>query len=253
MAAARIQGIIEGISDTSFVSMMQPGNPPRLNTVTVNYIDQSYTTRFTKYCAGLSKLGINEYIAAEANQRPAYYGLTWGFVPGPGLRQAYGAFLTNPGQIDVSLELPESVTPDNVHLFKPEDIPGLLNLQVSVNGEAVKDLSFDFYKGKKLDLSGNIDRLFAKPGAAPVAPLREKKIVKYETKYHTVPVSSLEKYVGEEVRLQTTSGKTRLGFLTKIGSNVAHVEQRVHRGRFSMTVPLGSIAKAEVLLTRPVK
>lgn len=252
MAALEILSIIEGISNTSFTSMMQPSNPPHMK-ATVNYTDQSYAKRQTEYCAGLSKLGINEYIAAEANQRPAYYGLTWGFVPGPGLRQAYGAFLTNPGQIDVSLELPESVTPDNVHLFKPEDIPGLLNLQVSVNGEAVKDLSFDFYKGKKLDLSGNIDRLFAKPEAAPVAPLREKKIVKYETKYHTVPVSSLEKYVGEEVRLQTTSGKTRLGFLTKIGSNVAHVEQRVHRGRFTMTVPLGSIAKAEVLLTRPVK
>ena len=252
MAALEIQSIIEGISNTSFTNMAQPDNPPRLK-ATINYTDQSYTKRQTEYCAGLSKLGINEYIAAEANQRPAYYGLTWGIVPGPGLRQAYGAFLTNPGQIDVSLELPESVTPDNVHLFKPEDIPGLLNLQVSVNGEAVKDLSFDFYKGKKLDLSGNIDRLFATPEAAPVAPLREKKIVKYETKYHTVPVSSLEKYVGEEVRLQTTSGKTRLGFLTKIGSNVAHVEQRVHRGRFTMTVPLGSIAKAEVLLTRPVK
>ena len=252
MAAARIQGIIEGISDTSFVSMMQPGNPPRLNTVTVKYIDQSYTTRFTKYCAGLSKLGINEYIAAEANQRPAYYGLTWGFVPGPGLRQAYGAFLTNPGQIDVSLELPESVTPDNVHLFKPEDIPGLLNLQVSVNGEAVKDLSFDFYKGQKLDVSSKIERLFAKPGAAPVTPQRKKKKVTYETKYYVVPVSRLNKYLGEEVRLQMTTGQTRQGFLTKIGSKVAHVEQRVHNGRFTMPVPIGNITKAEVLLTRPV-
>ncbi|NNF95479.1 MAG: hypothetical protein HKM94_00955, partial [Halobacteria archaeon] len=135
MAAARIQGIIERISDTSFISMMQPGHQPRLGKVTVNYTDQSYTKRHTEYCAGLSKLGLNEYIAAEANQQPVYYSYTWGIVPGLALRQAYGAFLTNPGQIDVSLELPESVTPDNVRLFKPEDIPGLLNLQVSVNGE----------------------------------------------------------------------------------------------------------------------
>jgi len=253
MAAARIQGIIKGISDTSFVSMMQPGNPPRLNTVTIHYIDQSYTTRFTKYCAGLSKLGLNEYITAEANQQPVYYSYSWGFVPGPGLRQAYSAFLTNPGQIDVSLELPEAVTPDNVHLFKPEDIPGLLNLQVNVNGEAVKDLSFDFYKGQKLDLSGKIDRLFAQPGAKPVMPQRKKKKVKYETKYYTVPVSGLKNYLGEEVRLQMTTGQTRLGFLTKMGSRVAHVEQRVHSGRFTMPVPIGNITKAEVLLTRPVK
>jgi len=253
MAAVRIQGIVEGISDTSFIKMMQPGNPPRLGKVTVNYIDQSYTTRHTEYCAGLSKLELNEYIAAEANQQPVYYGHTWGFVPGPGLRQAYGAFLTNPRQIDVSLELPESVTPDNVHLFKPEDIPGLLNLQVSVNGEAVKDLSFNFYKGQKLDVSSKVERLFAKPGAEPVTPQRKKKKVKYETKYYIVPVSGLKKYIGEEVRFQTTSGQTRQGYLTRIGSNVAHVEQRVHRGRFTMPVLLGSITKAEVLLTRPVK
>ncbi len=253
IAAARIQGIIARIVDTSFISMMQPDHRPRLGQITFNYIDQSYTKRFTKYCAGLSKLELNEYIAAEANQQPVYYSYTWGFVPGPGLRQAYGAFLTKPEQIEVSLELPEAVTPKNLHLFKPEDIPGLLDLQVSVNGEAVKDLSFDFYKGQKLDLSGNIDRLFAQPGATPAAPLREKKIAKYETKYHIVPVSGLKKYIGEEVRLQTTTGKTRLGYLTKIGSKVANVEQRVHRGRFTMQVPLGSITKAEVLLTRPAK
>lgn len=253
MAAARIQGLIERINDTSIVSMMQPGHQPRLGKITVNYTDQSYTKRQTEYCAGLSKLGLNEYIAAEANQQPVYYSYIWGIVPGPGLRQAYRAFLTNPERIDVSLELPESVTPENVRLFKPEDIPGLLDLKLSVNGEAVKDLSFDFYKGQKLDLSRNIDRLFAKPGATPIKPLRKKKKVKYETKYYTVPVSGLKKYLGEEVRLQTTTGQTRLGYLTKMGSNVAHVEQRVHSGRFTMTVPIGNITKAEVLLTRPVK
>jgi len=253
MAAARMQGIIEGISDTSFLSMMQPTNPPRLSKIIVNYTDQSYTKRFTEYCAALSKLELNEYIAAEVNQQPIYYSYSWGFVPGPGLRQAYRAFLTNPGQIDVSLELPESVTPESIELFKPEDIPGLINLQVSVNGEAVKDLSFDFYQGQKLDMSGKIDQLFAQPGAEPVAPQKPKKKVKYETKYYRVPVSGLKKYLGEEVRLRTSSGKTRLGFLAKIGTSVAYVEQRVHGGKFTMQVPLGSITKAEVLLTRPVK
>ena len=65
--------------------------------------------------------------------------------------------------------------------------------------------------------------------------------------------TDLKNYIGEEVRLQTTSGQTRQGFLTKIGSKVAHVEQRVHRGKFTMPVSLVSITKAEVLLTRPVK
>jgi hypothetical protein len=253
MMAARMQGIVEGISDTSFISMMQPTNPPRLSKITVNYTDQSYTKRFTEYCAGLSKLELNEYIAAEANQQPIYYSYAWGFVPGPGLRQAYRAFLTNPGQIDISLELPDSVTPENIDLFSPEDIPGLLNLKVSVNGEVVNDLSFNIYKGQKLDMGGKIEQLFAQPGAEPVSPQPKKKKVKYETKYYRVPVSGLKKYLGEEVRLQTTSGKTRLGFLAKIGTNVAHVEQRVHGGKFTMQVPLGDVTKAEVLLTRPVK
>jgi len=253
MATTRIQGLIERITDTSFVSMMQPGHQPRLGRITINYTDQSYTNRLTKYCAGLSKLGLDEYITAESNQQPVYYSYTWGIVPGPGLRQAYRGFLTNPQQINVSLELPESVTPDNLHLFKPEDIPGLLSLQLSVNGEAIKDLSFDFYKGQKLNLSRNIDRLFAKPGAEPIKPLRKKKKVQYQTKYYTIAASSLKKYIGEEVRLQTTTGQTRLGYLTRMDTKVAHVEQRVHSGRFTMTVPIGTITKAEVLLTRPVK
>ncbi len=254
MATAKIRGLVEGITETSFISMMQScRHRPRMGRISINYTDQSYVTRLTKYCADLSKLGLRDYITAEINQQPVYYSYTWGFVPGPGLRQAYGAFLLKPGQIDVSLELPEEVTPDNIHLFKPEDIPGLLDLQVSVNGKAVKDLKFDFYKGQKLDLSSNIDRLFSRPGEKPLKALKKKKKVKYETKYYNVPVDGLKKYVGEEVRLRTSGGQTRLGFLTKIGTNVAHVEQRVHSGKFTMTVPLGSITKAEVLLTRPVK
>ena len=253
MAAFRMQGIIEGITDTSIFGLMQPTNPPRLSKIFVNYTDQSYTKRFTEYCAALSKLELNEYIAAEASQQPVYYSYSWGFVPGPGLRQAYRAFLTNPGQVDISMELPESVTPDNIELFKPEDIPGLLDLKVSVNGNPVEDLSFDFYQGQKLDMSDKFDQLFAQPGAEPATPQKPKKRVKYETKYYRVPVSGLKKYLGEEVRLRTTSGKTRLGYLAKIGKNVAFVEQRIHGGKFTMQVDLGSVTKAEVLLTRPVK
>ena len=253
MATARMQGIIDGITDTSILGMMQPTNPPRLSKITVNYTDQSYTKRFTEYCAALSKLELNEYITAEANQQPIYYSYTWGFVPGPGLRQAYQAFMTNPGQIDISMELPESVSPENIDLFKPEDIPGLLSLQVSVNGNPVTDLSFDFYQGQKLDVSGKLDQLFAQPGSEPTAPQQPKKRVKYETKYYRVPVTGLKKYLGEEVRLRTTTGQTRLGYLAKVGTSVAYVEQRVHGGKFTMQVPLGQITKAEVLLTRPVK
>jgi hypothetical protein len=253
VAAVRLQGIIDGISDTSFLSLIQAGNQPRLSRVTVNYTDQSYTRRQVEYCAGLSKLQPNEYIEAEANQQPVYYSYLWGIVPGPGLRQAYLAFMSNPGQIDLSLELPESVTPETVDLFKPEDIPGLLNLKLSVNGDAVTDLSFSFFEGQQLDVSSKFEQLFAKPGATPAPRAsRKKKIVRHETRYYVVPVSGLKKHIGEEVRLQTSSGQRRLGFLVSIGSNVAHVEQRVHGGKFTMQVPVGSITKAEVLLTKPV-
>ena len=78
------------------------------------------------------------------------------------------------------------------------------------------------------------------------------KTVRHETRYHVVPVSGLKKYIGEEVRLQTSSGQRRLGFLVSIGSDLAHVEQRVHGGKFTMQVPVGSITKAEVLLTKPI-
>lgn len=253
MAAVSLQGMVDGINDTSFMSLIQAGSQPRLSRVTVNYTDQSYTRRQVEYCAGLSKLKINEYIEAEANQQPVYYGYLWGIVPGPGLRQAYRAFLSNPGQIALSFELPESVTPETVDLFKPEDIPGLLNLQLSVNGDAVTDLSFGFYQGQQLEVGNKFENLFAQPGAAPAPqPNREKKIVRYETRYHVVPVTGLNKYVGEEVRLQTRSGQARLGFLVGIGSNVAQVEQRVHGGKFTMQVPVGSITRAEVLLAKPV-
>lgn len=253
MAAVSLQGIINGINDTSFVSLIQPGSQLRLDRVTVNYTDKSYTRRQVDFCARLSKLEVNEYIEAEANQKPGYYGYLWGIVPGPGLRQAYRVFLSYPGQIDLSFELPEAVTPETVALFKPEDIPGLLNLKLSINGDPVTDLRFSFYQRQQLGVSSKIENLFTQPGSAPTSqPSREKKIVHYATSYHVVPVSDLKKYVGEEVRLQTRSGQARLGFLTDISSKVAQVEQRVHGGKFTMQVPVSSITSAEVLLTKPI-
>jgi hypothetical protein len=253
MAAVSVQGVISGIDDTSFISLIQPGNQPHLERVTVKYIDKSYTRRQVEYCAELSKLERNEYIEAEANQKPVYYGYLWGIVPGAGLRQAYRVFLSDPGQIDLSFELPEDVTPETLALFKPEDIPGLLNLKLRINGDEVTDLHFSFYKRQQLDVASKIENLFAQPSSAATSrPSRENKIVQYETRYHVIPVSDLRKYVGEEVRLQTSSGQARLGFLTDISNNVAQVEQRVHGGKFSMQVPVDSITSAEVLLTRPI-
>jgi hypothetical protein len=251
MAAVRMQGFIEGVTDTAFQSFIQPGSQPHLGRVTLNYTDQSYTRRQVEYCAGLSQLEVNEYVEAEANQKPVYYGYLWGIVPGPGLRQAYRAYLSNPEKIDLSFELPDSVTPETVNLFKPEDIPGLLSMKLSVNGDAVNDLSFSFYDGRQLDMGSKFGTLFAQPGTAPTPPPKqEKKIARYETRYHVVSVSSLKKYLGEEVRFQTSTGQQRKGFLVRIGSNVAQVEQRLHGGKFTMQVPVGSITKAEVLLTK---
>ncbi len=248
MVAAHIRATVSGISDTRLSRLYANPNPPRLKQISMQYIDKSYTRRFVKMCAELSNLSKQEFIEAEANQKPIYFASTWGIIPGAGLRQAYKRFLSNPGKVEFSMELPESVELKNIDLFKAEDIPQLLKLKLVVNGENINDLSFKFYSGKRPQLGKDIKHLFGKEEKTSEAPAKATKKKKPQKRYREVSARRLPKYIGRQIRLVTDNGKHREGTLTSITDNTLHIRQNVYKGTFEMTVPLSRVKKAEVLL-----
>lgn len=252
MGSYRLTILSGGFLGTPFAGSVPHPTPPSIDALRVTYEDQSYAKRFVKYCSGLGKMSEAEFIAAEVEQGPAYFANLVGFVPGPGLRAAYKEILSHPGKIELAMEWPEVVDPANLHLYKPEDIPGLLNLKVAVNDKPVEDLSFTFYDGKTMDVGRRLTSLMTRDDKAKPVEVK-KKPRRLRPRYYPVTPSRLKKYVGTDVRLTMKGDVHRDGQLIKVVGNTAYVRKRLSGGNYTMQVSLSRIRKAEALLTRPPK
>ncbi|HID49306.1 MAG TPA: hypothetical protein EYP40_06820 [Chromatiales bacterium] len=241
-----------GFLGTPFAARVPHPKPPAIDALRITYQDHSYIRRFVKYCSELGNTTEAEFIAAEVEQDPAYFANLLGFVPGPGLRAAYRELLSNPGKIAITMEWPESVDPGNLHLYKPEDIPKMLNLILTINDKPIEDLRFHFYDGKKLDVGRRISTLMTRDDKAQPVEVK-KKPRRLRPRYYPVTPSRLKKYVGTHVRLTLNGNLHRDGELIKVVGNTAYVRKRLSGGNYTMQVSLGRIRKAEALLTRPPK
>ena len=250
MFALQVKNTFDGFLGTPLQALVPTPHPLRAGPLRIRVADRDYVRRMVTYCARLSDMGISEYIQEEAAQPDAYFANLWGIVPGPGLREAYRRYLAEPRTIEVSLEWPEDTSPDSLALFKPEEIPALLALQVRINDQPVTDLAFRFQPGKQTRLASRFRRLFADD--PPPAPAPRPRKPRYEERYHAVEPTRLGDYLDHQVRLHTDKGQRREGTLIRLSGNIAYVQQTIHHGEFVMQVPLSSVQRAEVLLRTPV-
>ncbi len=251
MVALQVKNTFDGFLGTPLQELVPTPHPARAGPLTIRVADRNYIKRMVTYCARLSEMGIGEYIQEEANQPDTYFANLWGFVPGPGLREAYQRYLADPRSVEISLEWPADTTPETLALFKPEEIPALLALQVRVNDQPITDLAFRFQPGRQTGIASRFRRLFAKEAPAPAKPRPQPP--RYEERYHPVAPTRLGDYLDHPVRLHTETGQLREGTLIRLSGNIAYVQQTIHHGEFVMQVPLSKVSKAEVLLRTPVE
>jgi len=241
---------LTGFKSDRISQLMTPEGMPRVSMVTIDYIDKSLYKRIVKNCAEKSAMPVEEYIDAEVNQNPEYFAYVWaGVIPGPGIRQAYQNFLLDPQSLSVSIQIPEDVTSESLNLFQSEDIPGLLNLQLSVNGRPVEDLSFTYFDGKISELSDRVEKSLDEKNAPPK---KEKaKIQLLPPKYYKVSPGRLSKYVGKKVEVTTSSHQIREGKLIRISGNTVHLRRHISGGVYDMTVSMSRIKSVRVWLQKP--
>ncbi len=205
---------------------------PLLRALDVVYQDLSFADRLKRYCAQASGITVEQYIESEVNRNAAAYQAQWGFVPGPGLRQAYREFLTRPGEVRVQITPSVELDMQMLRLFKPEEIVPMLNLRMSVNGKAVTDLSM-------MPVASTPTRPAPSPAAAPGFVASE---------FRAVPTTDLDRHIGKTVRLHLTHGGTREGRLVQLLDGMARVERRLPGGTMTLGIPLRQIERVEVLL-----
>lgn len=257
MAAASIEMKMSGPSRASSMAMIS--NPPQLEEINITYNDLSYTQLSNEYCTQQGKYkSIEEYIIAASSQSDTAYALQWGFVPGPGIKQAYKEFLSNPDNIKISLRPPKGFGRDTIGLYKPEDLVGALNLEVSVNNKPVTDLSFSFTPSDPASAETvvsiqqrlqNFKSLMQQKDIQPI--VKSKPRVKGPTpRFHAVAINQLKPLIGKQCRVYTKNDQVRRGILSAVTGNTINVTQQVHRGEFTMNIDKSSVEKIEVFYAR---
>jgi hypothetical protein len=234
---------------------------PQLDDFMVKYsMEPSYASKAIEYCAEANKKTVDEFIQWMVSEDNEYYTHTLGIVPGPGIRGALERFLKNPDEIHISAQPPTALDPSGLQFYTPEDIIELLGLQVFVNNEPVQDLSFQVadtsrFKRKRKPMTKSLESAKATtrmPGdvrRSAVTPARAKTSSTQGTEsYRRVKTRALRDYVGKRVRLHTTSGMRRDGWLTEIRNGQAVIVPDKYGGGVSIHVPLSRINKAEVFV-----
>jgi len=221
--------------------------PPRLTAVNAVYKDLSITERMKSYCASATGTSVDDYINAEVGQSDAAYLHKWGFVPGPGLREAYRQFLQKPGEVQIEARSPEGIDPASLKLFRPEDAVGMINLGVKVNGVAVTDLSF---RREAPEQSASV----AKPGSAPVASRAAAGATgaraeppQPESGYRSARISELPQHLGRQVRVVLVGNMVREGVLAEVQGKELVLERRYAGGAMTVRVAVNRIEKVDVL------
>lgn len=233
------------------------GTMPRLRDLKLQYrLDPQLTRKVVDYCAEKRGVDIDSYLTQIMQEPDELYMLHLGFVPGPGLRDALQAMLRNPGEMVVEARPHEPLDISQLALYSAEQIPDLLALTVTVNGQAVDDL-----RVSSLDLSEHIDPLAVKAlqedgvwmqqfGIKPVPPeqppSQDPATPATNGQFKVIESSKLGDYIGRPVRIMASGGRKRAGKLLKLDRGIATVEERIHGGTLTTSVALRDIKQVEV-------
>jgi hypothetical protein len=232
-------------------TLSETAEAPQLRELGIKIKDLSYNERMKNFCAAASKITNEEYLNAEVEQGGMFQQA--GISLGPALRDAYRDYLTKPdSEIEIRVRPNEDVDLRTLALFKTEDLLGMLNLAVSVNGKPVNDLSFQMnvpvpaaaaLPGGAVAEAGKERAAIRRTSPAPTAAERETP---REPEFRVVPVTELSRYVDHYVRLQERGQGLREGVLLEVTAGTAVVERRYGSGTISLKIPLPRIERAEV-------
>jgi len=267
-----VNGTTRDLSSTTFATTMKgpismaraagARGMPKVSEITMSYKDAGYAERLKRYCAQASGKSVEEYISAEVNQPPEAFRRQWGIVPGPGLREAYRSFLTQPGEVYVHLAPPADFSAAAANLARPEELLAQLNTTVKVNGQRVDDLSFSLGEAVQVAAKDEANPAGADKAVAPAETTTEgggRPRVRrayedlptaggQEVKYQAISLDELPKSVGEFVRLTVGQNRVREGNLTQVLNRTAFVEIRLAAGStIVVQIPFTNIQRAEVL------
>lgn len=225
-------------------------NTPRLIALRASYRDTAYVERLKRYCMQASGLSAEAFIDAEVVHLSDTIYDQWDTGLGPGLRAAYREFLAKPGEVRVEARPRDNLDARLLALMGPQDLVQLLDVTLTVNGNAVTDLSFD--ANAKPAPRPVVTEAVAAAGEDPSAAAGTRPVParagrsEPDDGYRVVRIADLTQHLGRDVRVQAFGAVTREGILAEVQPTAIVVERRYAGGAMTVRVPVKQIRQVEV-------
>ena len=254
----RLAGVVAALASGDTGSL-------RMRTLSLRYgLDPRYVRKAVSQCAKARELRVDTLLERLAEQDDAAYMADLGFVPGPGIRRALVSLFSHPREIRISARPPWAVDLGTLDRYRVQDLPGRLNLTVSLDQDEIADLSF---KTPSLREKRNRTDVAALPSAsshatpAPTsAPMPTPKahsknrrggetIMRNGVSYQRVDKEQLPELVGRDIWVLTRKGMERQGRVVKVEDGTVWLTLRMRGGSMTTSVAL---AETEQLGLRTV-
>lgn len=225
------------------------GERGRLVSMRGSYRDTSYVERLKRFCTEASGLSEPEFIEAEVAHLSDTLYDKWGTGLGPGLRAAYREFLAKPGEVRLEAHPRDNLDASMLALLGPPDLVQLLDMTLTVNDEAVADLSFDVNARPSPRAAVAVAAPDQAPSSVPTAMARSAPARAGQEPgdgFRAVPVAELSQHLGRQVRVQAVGAVEREGVLAEVLPAAIVVERRYRSGAMTVRVPVEQIRRVEV-------
>ncbi len=249
---SQITVLMTNVSEPSaiMIGMQQP----QLSEFSVIYqIDPEFVAKSQKQCADARGLTVDAFIESMLEMDEKQLAQQLGFVPGSGLLAAIKRFIKSPNEVSFSIHPPQAIDPASLSLYKPEELLTMLNLELSVNGEPVTDLSFSRLEQTTGDVAASEAGLASSlPGAVALfspttQPTRKLRKPAPSRRYVPTPIVQLHNYIDRDVRVYINQeGAVRRGALMSVAKDEIIIKQRLSGGDMTTAVLLPQILKVEV-------
>jgi len=224
---------------------MVAGVPPQMRRLVIRFqYDEGYLQRALADCA--ADVDPRAYVDRLLAADDAALAGQLGFVPGGGLRFALGQMVGEAAELVVTANPGGALNPAMLSAYRPQQLVQVLGVNLSVNGQAVSDLSFTLPSGggTLADLAGETvaDADNSVTGEAPAARPKPPR-----ARFISTPLEELRRYIGRDVRIHTSDRPDpQKGILVALGEGQLDLEQRMYGGKMTVYIPLREIRRVEV-------
>lgn len=240
MSTSSISIQLDSIAALTAAAMV---SAPELQSISVSVQDEGYNRRLIEHCAASQQIGSDDFVnihiaalkAALAEQ---------GVQLGENLFDVYRYYLNVEGPLTFKMYPGSMQQLANLQMYKPEDIPALLGLEIHKGDEVIRDIRIAWEEAKFKEAMATLAEE-PEVEAKPEPPRMEQE--PSGPQYVDVRPSGLESQMHQTVKITTVDQRNLEGVLVKADVDRIFIDVPMGGGTATLPITRSDITQAQVL------